>query len=116
MQLDELMGYLKQSPDPKIRLAHEVLDAIFKSPYFDSYITLKGQMSRWNKEILTQKVKIVAEDGDDAFKNVHNYFKELSFYTKSLEELEKKLLPDEIKKAKSDAPKTTEDILGLVNK
>ena len=108
------MGYLKESKDPKIRQAHEVLETIFKSPYFDSYITLKGQMSRWNKEILAQNVNIVGGEGDDAFKNVHNYFKELSFYIKSLDELEKKLLPDEVKKAKSDAPKSTEDILGLV--
>jgi len=112
MQLVELMGYLKDNKDPKIRQAHEVLDTIFKSPYFDSYITLKGQMSRWNKEILTKNVKIVAEEeDDDAFKNVHNYFKELSFYTKSLDELEKKLLPDELKKAKNDTPKSMEEIM-----
>jgi uncharacterized membrane protein len=107
------MEYLGQSKDPKIKQAHEVLDAIFKSPYFDSYITLKGQMSRWNKEILEKKVKIVAEEEkDDSFKNVHNYFKELSFYTKSLEELEKKLLPDEVKKVEKDnKPKSMEEIM-----
>lgn len=114
MQLQDILTHLQQSTDPKNQKAFEILDAIFKSPYFDSYIALKAQMERWNKEILEGGIKLKnSNEEDKSFERAHKYFTEMTFYIKSLEELKQKMLPEEIKQAE-EKPMATEDILARV--
>lgn len=114
MQLGEILEHLRSSSDPKNNQAFEILDAVFKSPYFDSYIALKAQMERWNKEILEGGIKLKnSDDEDKSFERAHKYFTEMTFYVKSLEELKAKMLPEEIKQAE-EKPMATEDILARV--
>lgn len=115
MQLADILEHLRTSKDPKNNKAFEILDAIFKSPYFDSYIALKAQMERWNKEIVEKGITLKSTDENDkSFDRAHKYFTEMTFYIKSLEELKQKMLPEELKQADNFKSRSTEQILDQV--
>jgi hypothetical protein len=110
MQLQDVMAHLRESPDPMNQKAHEFLDAIFSSPYFDSYITLKGTMTRWNEILRNKKVDLLDPE-DKGFEKTHKYLTEMTFYIKSLEELKAKMLPSELAEAEKKGPQSTEQLL-----
>jgi hypothetical protein len=116
MELQDILSWLKDNKDEKGRKAFEFLDAIFKSPHFESYITLKAVMSRWNKQLLDKNIDILSNDPDDkGFERAHKYLTEMTFYIKSVEELKAKMLPEELKKA-DERQQTSEQVIKKLEK
>jgi len=97
--------------------AEEQLGVIAESPYYDTYMTLKSQVSDWNEQLKistevktsvgengitvnTQKGKIdlFADKDSKEFDRAFKYFSDILPILNALDEMRKKLTPEELKK------------------
>lgn len=111
------------------------LDKILKSPYYDTYITLSEQVSDWNaqlkigeecsktdeegvtKKYVKGKIDLFADKDSKEFERAFKYFSDVLPLLNALDEMRKKLTPEEIKKieATSEIDEVREGIMNKRN-
>jgi hypothetical protein len=119
MTLQTTIEYLTSHKDSKVREGGELLKSVFENPYLETFVTLKETVAYWNKEITDKKPSIFIEAkevGDkiayiDNFKNVSDYLCDISKLIKSMEDIKKHLLPNELILAEEHKPKSMEEIM-----
>lgn len=94
---------------PKIPVIKELYDEYIKlteSTYYDSVITLEGQINDWNKQLKITKdggqIDLFAPKETQDFTRALNYFKEMLFLHDTLDKLKSRLSPKEFEDLQKD--------------
>lgn len=115
--------------------AEAQLEEVFKSPYFDTYITLLYQVADWNSQlkiggtetktsedgvqyrIQKGKIDLFADKDNKEFERCFKYFSDILPILNALDEMRKKLTPDELKavEATSEIDDARENIKAKLN-
>lgn len=86
--------------------AKRILKKIFESPYLESYISMKGQVDDISKQISNIKINFGQED--DAFDEFIKWGDKLEKLTDAIYNLESKIDPTELARAKKERLKPSE--------
>lgn len=77
----------------------EYLEHQLKTPYADSFLSLKRMVDKGNSQIKNTEIDIFTPEGDAKFKQAAKFSSQLKEWFNQMEYFKSKMSPDEVKKA-----------------
>lgn len=74
----------------------ESLEAQFKSPYFESFLTLKKIVDSGNKQVGDSEFDIFSDDGKAKLKKASDFSSKLSGLLSDMDDMKSKMNPDDL--------------------